>query len=72
MVSATGAGPVRARVKALYPEDKTHRLNVLHAWWPGGIIIGGLLGLGLSALGFGWRVKMGVTLVPILAFGLPT
>src|SRR2546427_5304012 len=31
---------------SLYPEDKTHRLNVLHAWWPGGIIIGGLLGFG--------------------------
>ena len=26
----------------LYPEDKTHKLNVLHAWWPGGIVIGGL------------------------------
>ena len=27
----------------LYPDDKTHKLNVLHAWWPGGIIIGGLI-----------------------------
>jgi fucose permease len=32
----------------LYPEDQTHRLNVLHAWWPGGLIIGGLLGAGLA------------------------
>ena len=21
---------------ALYPEDKTNRLNILHAWWPAG------------------------------------
>lgn len=27
----------------LYPDEKTHKLNVLHAWWPGGLIIAGLL-----------------------------
>ena len=27
----------------IYPENKTHKLNVLHAWWPGGLIIAGLL-----------------------------
>jgi MFS family permease len=74
LVLGLGWGLVEAVINplaaTLYPEDKTHRLNVLHAWWPGGIIIGGLMGLGLSALGLGWRVKMGVTLVPILAFGL--
>jgi len=74
LVLGLGWGLVEAVINplttTLYPEDKTHRLNVLHAWWPGGIIIGGLLGLGLSALGFGWRVKMGLTLLPILAFGL--
>ena len=34
----------------LYPDDKTHKLNVLHAWWPAGIIIGGLAGLAIGAL----------------------
>jgi len=28
----------------LYPDEKTARLNALHAWWPGGLIAGGLLG----------------------------
>jgi MFS family permease len=50
----------------LYPDDKTHRLNVLHAWWPGGIIIGGLAGLGIGALHMDWRVKFAVVLVPAL------
>jgi fucose permease len=45
-------------------------MNVLHAWWPGGIIIGGLLGLGLSWLGVSWQVKLAVTLLPALAFGI--
>src|SRR5438309_2978944 len=48
----------------LYPDDKTHRLNVLHAWWPGGIIIGGLLGLALGRFNFNWQVQMGLVLLP--------
>ncbi|MEC9094838.1 MAG: MFS transporter, partial [Planctomycetota bacterium] len=27
----------------LYPDNKTHYLNILHAGWPGGMIVGGLL-----------------------------
>jgi MFS family permease len=55
---------------SLYPEDKTHRLNVLHAWWPGGIIIGGLLGLLIGQLHLNWQVQMGVVMLPAAAFGL--
>lgn len=40
---------------ALYADDKTHRLNVLHAWYPAGIVVGSLLGLGVDALGIDWR-----------------
>jgi predicted MFS family arabinose efflux permease len=54
----------------LYPDDKTHKLNVLHAWWPGGIIIGGLVSLALGRLGFGWQARLAVVLLPALAFGL--
>ena len=27
----------------IYPKQKTHYLNILHAGWPGGLVIGGLL-----------------------------
>jgi MFS family permease len=54
----------------LYPEDQTHRLNVLHAWWPGGLIIGGLLGAGLSKLNLDWRLQLGCVLVPAVIFGV--
>jgi hypothetical protein len=30
-------------VGQLYPENQTHYLNILHAGWPGGIIVGGVL-----------------------------
>lgn len=51
---------------ALYPDDKTHRLNVLHAWWPAGIVVGGLSTLVVfGQFGFGWQVA--VALIPIPA-----
>jgi MFS family permease len=55
---------------SLYPDDKTHRLNVLHAWWPGGIIIGGLLGLVLAKFSFNWQVQMALVLLPAVVFGI--
>lgn len=54
----------------LYPDDKTHKLNVLHAWWPGGLIIGGLVAVALGKLGVGWQVKQGVIILPALVYGI--
>ncbi len=54
----------------LYPEEKTGRLNTLHAWWPGGIIIGGLLGLGLSKLEVAWEIQMAIVMLPAAIFGI--
>jgi hypothetical protein len=51
---------------ALYPEDKTNRLNVLHAWWPAGLIVGGLVGVGAAELGVGWRAQFAVVVAPAL------
>src|SRR5215471_2265375 len=57
----------------LYPKQKTHYLNILHAWWPGGLIMSGLLAsfvinplLGADA----WRAKMCLLLVPLAIYGL--
>src|SRR5262249_13137504 len=35
-----GINPLTA---TMYSKEKTHMLNGLHAWWPGGLFIGGLL-----------------------------
>jgi len=48
----------------LYPDDKTHKLNVLHAWWPGGIIIGGVLGEIVKGAQLGWRIRFAMIMAP--------
>jgi MFS family permease len=53
-------------IATLFPDEKTAKLNALHAWWPGGLVIGGLLGVGLSSLGVGWQVKLGLVVIPAL------
>jgi fucose permease len=57
---------VNPMVAALYPQDKTGKLNEVHAWWPGGLVIGGLLGVLLTSLGIGWQVKLGIVIIPAL------
>ena len=54
----------------MYPDDKTKKLNQFHVWFPGGIVIGGLMVFGLKALGYGWRLQMAAMLIPTLAYGL--
>jgi MFS family permease len=57
-------------VTAMYPQDKTKKLNQFHVWFPGGIVIGGLMVFVLEKLGYGWRTQMGAMLVPTLLYGL--
>lgn len=70
LLTGLGWGAVEAAsnpmVAALYPQQKTHRLNILHAWWPAGIVVGGLLGVAITALGIPWEVNMCVLLIPAL------
>ena len=54
----------------LYPDNKTHKLNVLHAWWPCGIMLGGILGLGIGYLGMSWKVKLCLTIIPAVIYGI--
>jgi MFS family permease len=51
----------------LYPDEKTARLNMLHAWWPGGLIAGGLLGYALAQAAVSWQLKLSIILLPALA-----
>ena len=42
---------------------------MLHAWWPGGLIIGGLAAYALTQLGLGWQIKMATILIPAIVYG---
>jgi MFS family permease len=61
-------------VATLYPDKKTHYLNILHAGWPGGMILGGLLAwmfVGDDAVvhALRWEIPMAFFLVPVVMYG---
>ena len=70
LLTGLGWGAVEAAsnpmITTLYPEEKTHRLNILHAWWPGGIVVGGLLGVAITGTGLPWELSMIVLMIPAL------
>ncbi|MBB84192.1 MAG: MFS transporter [Deltaproteobacteria bacterium] len=68
LLSGLGWGFMEAAVNpltaALHPEDKTNRLNVVHAWWPAGVILGTFVALSGGAFDLGWRAQFAVVLLP--------
>ncbi len=56
----------------MFPRNKTHYLNILHAGWPGGLVLGGILAISMSGLEGEnvWRYKIGLFLIPTLIYGL--
>ena len=57
-------------VATIYPEEKTRRLVTLHAWFPGGIVIGGVLSFLFTQLGLGWQAKTLMVLPPAIAYAV--
>ncbi len=68
-----GNGLVEAVINPLtatvYADQKVHRLNVLHSWWPGGLIIGGLIAYLMGLMNLSWQIKMGIVIIPTLIYG---
>ncbi|HTU25486.1 MAG TPA: MFS transporter, partial [Pirellulales bacterium] len=62
-------------VATIFDKNKTHWLNILHAGWPGGLVLGGLLAIGIGFIGTGgesaiWRWQMAVVLLPTILYGI--
>ena len=64
-------------VATVFPENRTHYLNILHASWPLGMMIGavasGLLGggfLGIAGAGLTWKYQLAFYLVPTVAYAV--
>jgi MFS family permease len=55
-------------VATIYSEDKTRRLVALHAWFPGGVVIGGVLAFVFTQLGLNWQAKTLVLLAPSVIY----
>ena len=74
IVSGVGWGATEASINpvtaAIYPNDKTGRMNVLHAWWPAGIVVGGLLSLlFFQQLGLSWQALIAMIPISGVVFG---
>lgn len=59
-------------VSTLFPESRTHYLNILHASWPLGMILGGMVGwfLGSGENALNWKIQLAFYLIPTIAYGI--
>src|SRR5437660_6511378 len=70
LANGTCEAVINPLTATLFPNSKTHWLNILHAGWPGGLVLGALLGLLFNRLAVRWEVQMGMFLVPTLCYGV--
>jgi MFS family permease len=72
-IVALGNGTVEAVVNpvvaTMFPREKTKWLNILHAAWPGGLVLGGILALAMGE-NTRWEYKIALILLPTVAYGV--
>lgn len=58
-------------VATLFPNNRTHYLNILHASWPLGMIFGALVGWFLDdKMQVNWKIQLSLYLIPTVVYGL--
>jgi MFS family permease len=74
LANGTCEAVINPLAATLYPKQKTHYLNILHAGWPAGLILGGVLSFLMVERGqrvvVRWEVQWLMFLVPVLLYGL--
>lgn len=57
-------------VATLFPHNRTHYLNLLHASWPAGLILGGVAGAVLGEhLHWSWKMQLSLFLIGTVIYG---
>ena len=73
ILGGLGAGTVEAVINPLiadiYKENKTKWLNILHAGWPGGLVVTGVVVLGIGDA-ISWQLKIALIIIPACIFGV--
>jgi MFS family permease len=72
-IVALGNGTVEAYINpvvaTLFSKDKVKWLNILHAGWPGGLVLGGILTIAMGAFGVeSWKLKILLLAIPTLVY----
>lgn len=57
-------------VTSMYTTEKTKMLNRFHMWFPGGLVIGGLVSYFMSDAGINWQWQVATMLIPTAIYGL--
>lgn len=58
-------------IASMYPNQKTKMLNRFHVWFPGGIVIGSLLGwLIMDVLELSWQAMVATLFMPLIIYGV--
>ncbi len=61
---------VNPMVATLFPKNKTHYLNMVHAGWPGGMVVGGVLSYVMNIYHVHWMVQMSLFLIPVAIYAV--
>jgi MFS family permease len=56
-------------VATMFKKDKTKWLNILHAGWPAGLVLGGLLAIAMGPEA-SWKYKIALIYIPTLVYGV--
>ena len=73
-ILALGNGTVEAFINpvvaTMFNKDKTKWLNILHAGWPGGLVLGGIITIALASTAEAgdWRIVLGIVAIPAVVF----
>jgi MFS family permease len=58
-------------VATLFPNNRTHYLNILHASWPAGMVLGALAGWVFGdGMHWGWKAQLALYLVPTALYAV--
>src|SRR5262249_28033910 len=74
LANGTCEAVINPLTASLFPKNKTHWLNILHAGWPGGLGLGALVGFAPHPIagavpGMNWQVAWGIVFAPMLLYG---
>lgn len=72
LILALGNGTVEAFINpvvaTMFDKEKTKWLNILHAGWPGGLVIAGIITILMGSMP--WTIKLGTIIIPAVIYFL--
>jgi len=70
LILAIGNGGVEAFINpvvaTMFPREKTKWLNILHAGWPGGLVLAGIIVIFMGDMA--WWIKVGIIAIPACVY----